>query len=803
MKRKLIHQYEIVRKLGAGGGGIVYYAQDSKLLRPVVLKMLRKGGTPSDELRDVVLREARLASAIEHPNICSIYEAGEWEGEAFIVMQYVPGRTLTELIERGPLRLELALSIAVQITDGLAEAHRKGIVHRDLKPANIMITDGGLVKILDFGLAKRQQVEELATASTKPQPKRRSSTRAGTLAYMAPEQFVTGKTGEQSDIFAFGVTLYEMLTGQHPFLPRGGDHSHLARFIQYAEPPSLKERRPESPPELESIVAKALRKNPAERYQSVAEVRESLRTLAHTLALEPATAESQLTTTAKGEISEPERKAGIFTLLAERFLGSESEQDQRRSLAVLPFQDMDGGDTQSFYGAALADAIATRLARTPWLVVRSANPARGQQIQDPIEAGRQMRVQSVLKGSYQRTAKAFNVIWQLLDVPTHNVTTGGNLSLGNLDLVAIQNEIAEQVFASLHGSGQLAAHSEARPAAEKAGPELSEDYLQGRALITSFFNHSARREELDGAIQRFQEALKRNPKFAPAHSGLGLAHLQMVRNGLGGLTHLMAAQKCFEQALESDPNLTEALLFRVQILLSRGEKESARHGVRHLLEKEPNNSQVRLVAGFALRLDGLYPAAMEQFNQALRLNPASATLVYNHRARVYQYEGQLELAIEEVRKGLALEPRHPLLRTSQGYLRFRQGDLPHAIALLEAVLEQDPGLRMAYPTLAMCYLAAGQRERAYGLLTEATLSAAEADSEMAYRLATFFAQANDPGEALPWLRKSIYLGNENYPWLSKNPAWEKLRENEDFKTVLSNLKQSFARNKKRWRELLA
>src|SRR5689334_16702113 len=207
MKAKIINQYQILRRLGSGAGGVVYSARDTRLLRPVVIKMLRAKKGADNTSPERVLREARLASAIEHPNVCAIYEVGEFEGQNFIVMQFVPGRTLAQLITSGPLSLQLALSIGLQIGDGLAEAHRLGILHRDLKPANIMITDGGLVKILDFGLAQRKAGEETGPAPVSGVKKRSYSTRGGTLAYMAPEQFVTGRTSEQSDIFSFGVIL--------------------------------------------------------------------------------------------------------------------------------------------------------------------------------------------------------------------------------------------------------------------------------------------------------------------------------------------------------------------------------------------------------------------------------------------------------------------------------------------------------------------------------------------------------------------------------------------------------------------
>ncbi len=239
MKRKIEH-YELVRKLGAGGSGIVYLANDTLLQRPVVLKILRAGLLSAQQMRTTVLREARLASAIEHPNVCAIYEVGEAGDEGYIVMQYVPGQSLDQLIERGPATPQLLLSVGIQIADGLQAAHALGIFHRDLKPQNVMLTEGGLVKILDFGLARRLLPEEAGFDPSKPALAKDASlaatytARGGTIRYMAPEQFVTGHSSVQSDVWALGVILYELASGRHPFV--GLTPKIFRRFAPFSFP---------------------------------------------------------------------------------------------------------------------------------------------------------------------------------------------------------------------------------------------------------------------------------------------------------------------------------------------------------------------------------------------------------------------------------------------------------------------------------------------------------------------------------------------------------------------------------------
>jgi len=287
MKRKTIAHYEILRRLGEGGSGVVYLAQDTLLERPVVLKILRAGPLTAEQTRSTMLREARLASAIEHPNVCAIYEVGESGDEAFIAMQYVPGHSLDQLIARGPATPQLVLSVGMQIADGLAAAHALGIFHRDLKPQNVMLTEGGLVKILDFGLARRLQPDETAFDPVqKPPPKGNVvpaslTARGGTIRYMAPEQFVTGQSSVQSDVWALGVMLYELTGGRHPFTRPEAEDYTVIRAIQFLEPIDLNAIVPGVAPELNSVIARCLEKNPAARFASAAEVRAALRTVMH------------------------------------------------------------------------------------------------------------------------------------------------------------------------------------------------------------------------------------------------------------------------------------------------------------------------------------------------------------------------------------------------------------------------------------------------------------------------------------------------------------------------------------------
>ena len=820
MKRREIEHYEILKKLGSGGSGVVYLANDTLLMRPVVLKILKRGSLSLEQMRTTVLREARLASAIEHPNVCAIYEVGESSDEAYIVMQYVPGRSLDRVIAQGPANVQLVLSVGIQIADGLNAAHQIGIYHRDLKPANVMLTDGGLVKILDFGLARRKSPDEAEFDPAQPTRRRQGaatatySVRGGTLAYMAPEQFVTRQSSVQSDLFAFGVILYELVSGRHPFVRPDLEELQGVRAIQFADPPSLKNCCPESPGELVSVIDRCLKKNPADRYASAADVRESLKTIMRTKQFEAAGLPFDVPANVPAAEQE-KRSTGMLSMLAERFRESADEQAKENSILVLPFRNLGTAkaaghpeESSPMYGFALADAIAARLARMPSLVVRPSSalmqlPLSVQQM-DPLALGQRLLARYVLAGNFMRSDDGFDLNWQLLDVAGQSVRTGGAIRVASFDLIAVQTEISNEVFATLQGMGQKlsGAQSERSMRTSRLGERVSEEYLQARALLSSFVARAGSRGDLDRALQGFERVVERDAQFAAAWSGLGIVHLQYVRNGFGGQMHLLSARRAFDKALQIDSGSIEANLYRVYMMLSRGEKESARHGIEQLLRTSGNDWNVHSIAGITLRLDGMYEDALEQFNRSLQLNPSNAPAIYNHRARVYQYQNQLELAEEELQKGLTLEPKHSLLRTSLAYQHMRKGELGTAISLLETVIHEDDSMRITFPTLALCYVQVGQREKAASLIEEDSLSAAEADSEMAYRLATYFAVEGDESEALHWLRRAIYLGNENYPWFSKNPAWQRLHAHADFDRILEDLKKSYRKNQKTWRRLL-
>ena len=481
---------------------------------------------------------------------------------------------MQSLSASGPPNLQLVLSAGIQIADGLAAAHSLGIFHRDLKPANVMLTEGGLVKILDFGLARRLKLDDTdfdpsGMAGKRPVPAPPGATytaRGGTIAYMAPEQFVTGQSSVQSDIFAVGLILYELSTGRHPFHKADAPEFQSIRAIQFADPTPPREINPAIPSELQSVILRCLEKQPAERFASAADLREALKTIMMSLQLDtvgpPGETVTLLPSQRPPAVESPEeekRTTGILSMLAERFRESAGPASRtQNTIVVLPFINFGRSASMAaqvvqepspLYGYALADAIAARLARMPSLIVRPSSSLATiptHQL-DPLAIGRKLLVHYVLAGNFLRSEQGFDLNWQLLDVNGQSVKAGGSINVASFDLVAVQTEICNEVFSTLHGIGgfQGESHATQLPSLSQSN---SEDYLQARAVLSSFMSRTRSREDLDRARELFESVTKRDENFARVGPGWGSRTLQYASHGLGGQMHVLEARRAFDKA---------------------------------------------------------------------------------------------------------------------------------------------------------------------------------------------------------------------------------------------------------------
>ena len=786
-----LRHYEVRDELGRGAHGVVYLAFDTKLERRVVLKRLLPRAAGNTEERETMVAEARLAAEVDHPNVCAVHDIDEVNGEPFIVMQYIEGQSLARLLEQGPLALPLALSIGSQIASGLAAAHNHGIVHRDLKPSNIMITGTGLVKILDFGLARRRSIDLEGGIATSP------SNRFGTVGYMAPEQFSPGRSSARSDVFALGVLVYQMVSGKHPFRPATAArqlsfHEAVAHAIRYQRARPLGELREDVPVELETVIDRCLEKQPTRRYRSAAEALDALRAVWRGLNPDAVLAASSVA---------PVRPAAHRSRLGswlERLRGSPSAPPG--SLAVLPFSGSDR-EHDPYVGLTLAEAISSRLAGRPGLEVRAASSALGVGGSDhAAELARRLGVAQLLDGSFARTDEGYFVSWQLFDASTGRVRAGGSVSATG-DLVELQSAVADEVYHALSGPERDGEQDPDDPSGAAAGEPL----LEARALIDAFARRSRSPGDLEKAESLLGKTLREFPRSAVAHASIAQVHLSRVRNGFGGAECLAAAHASVERALSLEPTLAEARVTRVFTLLGLGDKEAARRGLAELLERRPDDGDINLAAAVMLRLDGCLELSLERLRMVLAVRPDRGHVVYAHRARVLGYRGETDAATEALAKGLALAPDYPPLRIALGYHQLRS-DPELAARTLEAVIADEPRLHMAYPTLALARLAAGDGPGARALFSDHVLRVAAADGETAYRVATFHAldhrREGADDEALSWLRAAIDLGNENLTWFRANPAWSGLHSDPRFTEILDELAPRCEAAAKRWQQLL-
>ena len=475
---KLISHYRLEEELGQGGMGRVHKAYDTTLDRTVVLKLLAPELVAEDESRKRFLREARLASALDHPNICTIFEIAEVDSQYFIAMQYVPGKTLKKVIGGKPLNLDSLLSISLQLGDALAAAHAKGIVHRDIKSSNIIITPRGQAKALDFGLAKLLVEKERVTATEAHADElTRVGSPLGTPNYMSPEQARGDRADHRSDIYSFGVVLYEMATGRLPF--RGQTNIDTMHAVLHDAYKPAKEINPNLPAALSPIIDKAMARKPGDRYQSMQQMLEDLHQLTLGLRLSAQGVPDGITTpyvlprrqSPRGSISQ------FINRLFARDAQAESQPGQaqaaarrevsgadfslisgpRKSLAVLPFRNLSGDPGSDFYGLSLADSLITEMAKVKSVSVLPLTYVARYQNQsvDPAHVRSELGVDVVLMGNFLKAGERLRVTAQLIDATSGGILWSEKIDAGAKDVLKIQDLISERIIAGVSG-GQAA-----------------------------------------------------------------------------------------------------------------------------------------------------------------------------------------------------------------------------------------------------------------------------------------------------------------------------------------------------------
>ncbi len=802
--------YRILEKIGAGGQGTVYKATDTKLGRAVVIKVLPPELTLKEANLKRFEREARLASALDHPNICTIFDLNEIGGVHFIAMQYVEGKNVRELVSGRPLDLRSALSIAIQVADALAAAHSRGIIHRDIKAGNVMVTPAGQVKILDFGLAKLLDHEGGGIHQTDLTE---VGIPYGTATYAAPEQARGESVDARADIFSTGVLLYEMLTGTWPFT--GKTSVDVRHAVLHDEPPALYEARPGgAPQQLQAILDRALAKDPKQRYQKVNELRDDLRAVLREIetggpqSFEPISPVAPRHLAGTGRMGRALRwlrgKSGERTSLQRLSTSDRPMHDtpatslgdrERKSIAILPFRNVSNDPQSSFYEFSLADAVITELARVRALVVRpSSEIVKYQNIQvDPRQAGREMSVSAVLSAGFLRAGDRIRVTAQLVDVNSGDLLWSDRIDADATDIINVQDTITQEICDGL----RLELTSDEKDRLERgktANAEAYEEYLRGRDCMGRFIYHSIARKDIDEAIEHFERAAYLDPSFALALSALGSAYANRVIKGLGETGDHASAQEAFDKALALDPHLLEARMHMVLIYLSRGEKKKARDAADQLRREAPNDVGVHFVRGVLARLDGDYEKALRSYERMARLNPAERVVASYNRARIFRYQGRYDEAFAELDQGAALEPDHPLIKTFRARTLYYHGEPVKAAEILEQVLEQQPQLDGIRPIYATFLSALGFSDEARAQLTDEVKKTADTDHDVAYWLASAYAMEGERDEALKWLRRAIALGNENKQWFEQDKNWDSLRDDPEYQRIIGSINTPASEN---------
>ncbi len=676
--RTLSH-YQILGKLGEGGMGEVWKARDTQLDRPVALKILRAGSPLDSTARERLLREARTASKLNHPHVCTIYEVGESDGQAYIAMELVEGQTLSARLAAGTLPIGQILGFGTQLADALDHAHVRGVIHRDFKSANIIITPEERVKVLDFGLAKRfspMTGEEniTLTQETLTSP----GTVVGTLAYMAPEQLRGERAGARSDIWSLGVVLYEMASGVRPF--QGKTTYELTSSILHESPPPLPERRAgKMLTALRAVVDKCLEKDPVRRYQTSGEVREALE------AVEKGSA-SRAVLVLKRVWSRrrwPVAATTLFTVLAliaaldvgrvRSRLAGKMGGPKYRSLAVLPLANLTGDPEQQYFVDGLTDTLINGVSQIGALKVISRTSVMGyRETKKPLrEIASELNVDAILEGSTQRAGDNLRVTLQLVDASTDQNIWADNYDYGIADVLRVQSEViqsvARQINAVLTPEQQIRLSSP-----RKVNPAVYEAYLRGMYYLTQYA------PDVEKGLKILHEAVELDPAEPLAYAGLAEGYVTIGHSPSPSPETFPRAKAAAEKALSLDPTMAEA---------------------------------VGALADVALYHDWDWAKAEQYFQRAFKLNPNLAMTHYHNAWRLALFN-RMDEAIAEHKRARDLDPLRPVHTAWLGGLYYYEGRYDEAIAEALKALELQPGYGPSYYVMVQAYSAKGMHDEA-------------------------------------------------------------------------------------------
>jgi len=784
-----IAHYKILEKLGAGGMGEVYLAEDTRLGRKVALKLLPASFHYDAERRERFLQEARAASMLRSAYVTAVYDFGESDRTMFIAMEYVEGELLSKRCEGGPLEIDQAIDIATQVCKALDEAHSLGIIHRDIKSSNIIVTTGGRVKVLDFGLAKiiltQSPLGEDATMrlglETAP------GVILGTLAFMSPEQARGLEVDGRSDLFSLGVLLYEMLTGQRPFA--GATTGDLLVALLSKEPEPLARIAPALPPELHWIVSKALRKDRTLRYQTARDFLADLRAVAQSL---------NNTTVSAISVFDHANSQNGHQAMGEH--GARDSAVRRRtrkqidSIAVLPLINSTDDPDLDYLSDGITESLINALSRIPKLRVMARSTVfryKGGEIV-PQRVGHDLNVRAVMIGRMQRVQDHFAIGAELVDVLDGSLLWGEQYTRKPSDILSLQNEISSDIVKQL--KLKLTSSDKRRLAsAHTKNPEAYELYLKGRYHFGKWTEAGFRE-----AKACYERALGSDPSFALAYSGLGevfCVQSYFSSDPAQVRAAILRARSCAQRALEIDDALAEAHLLLANLAhLYDWEWTTAEREFKVALDLNPNLADAHLSYGLFLMDECRFKEAAAEMETALKLDPLSLPAKTGNGLLLF-YAGRYDEAVSQLRKSLALDPVFPLSELDPTYQLSHQmlgaalertGKTDEAVTEYLQMLPEWKGREEMSAALRAAYTQAGMNGF-WRRFADFADDLSERKVATPLFLATIYAALAEQDAAFAWIERAFNERTPALTHLKADPRFETLHADPRFKVWLERM----------------
>lgn len=761
-------RYRILEEIGSGGMGVVYRARDKRLHRDVALKLLPTGALTDETARKRLQQEALALSQLDHPNICTIYGLGEIESQTYIAMELIKGRSLMQIVRGKGLAAKTVLRYGTQIADALAHAHERGLVHRDLKSSNVMVTPEGLVKLLDFGLARRRREVRTEKATRTQSALIEAGTLIGTVYYMAPELLEGGRADRRSDIWALGVMLYEMATGRLPF--EGKTALAVSTAILQEPPPPLPQRVPAG---LQDVIQRCLAKEPTQRYQTVAELQAALAAASKGTAgrmaalLRSATTRWVLAALVVAAVLAAPLWLDVRALrdrILVRFGAHRIE-----SLAVLPLKNLSPDPDQEFFADGMTEQLITDLSKIGALRVISPGSVmqyKGKNKPLP-EIARELKVDGVVEGSVLRSGDRVRVRAELLYAPKGTHLWANSYSRDLRDVLALQGEVARAIADQT--SITLTAQEEARLRANRqVDPEAFQLYLRGR-----YSADQGSLEEVTKGIGLFKLAIARDPTYAPAHAGLALAY-----SGPSGIyaapQEVMPKAKAEAvKALELDDGLSEAHTALATVrMFYEWDWDGAEKELQRAIELDPNSAEAHHLYGLYFTALNRQEEAGREVERAHELDPLSLAIT-GDLLKTSIAARQYDRAIEEARKVVASNPDFAFAHAWLGIAYAQKKQFPEAIAALEKARSLNPSCTMDH-LLAVVLAAAGNKGEARRLAAKLE-QMAQQQYVCAYEVASVYVALGDNDTAYQWMQKGVEARCDSLVWLKSEPWMDPLR----------------------------